>query len=386
MTSFFANAVGTRIVLRSAGLSMLWFGLLLMGVAGLPGAGEPGNDGLVVEVAEGVFQVRLEVQDPATGAWRIEAIAYLDGKGGTVKFRIPEETPAHRIRVMTSQQPPAHDALRYTAHDFEARPSGDLVYLDDSEEWRLAPGVPDGATDAAESHAEAGIVQSDIWKLDGHRLYFFNHYRGLQVIDLQDPEEPRQVGWLPMEAVGEELYLLNADHVVLLVGGGWDADAEVVVARVSEEVPVVVGRVAVRGRIRESRMLGSRLFLVTQSHDAVTERGYTRFVERFQIHAVALEDPEDPRVITTREQEGSVMSVGADQNHLLIAHRSPIVAGSYPSQNRVSVYQLNHGSETPFTWRASVGVSGTVADKFKMQVLDGVLTVISHEWNWWSQR
>ena len=34
------------------------------------------------------------------------------------------------------------------------------------------------------------VTESDIWEISGDTLYFFNQYRGLQVIDVSEPDAP----------------------------------------------------------------------------------------------------------------------------------------------------------------------------------------------------
>ena len=83
------------------------------------------------------------------------------------------------------------------------------------------------------------VEESDIWKWRGPTLYYFNSLRGLQVFDLSDFEHPRRVGGLRMPAVGEDMYLIGAEHVALLANRydyGWNGSStptrsEVVIVR-----------------------------------------------------------------------------------------------------------------------------------------------------------
>ena len=60
------------------------------------------------------------------------------------------------------------------------------------------------------------MSESDIWKIDGDRLYFFNSVRGLQVFDISQPDQPSCSETLRVPGAGEEMYLLDSSHVVLL--------------------------------------------------------------------------------------------------------------------------------------------------------------------------
>ena len=67
------------------------------------------------------------------------------------------------------------------------------------------------------------VVESDIWQIRGSTLYFFNQYRGLQIIDVTQPDAPNILGMLPLSGLGEQMYLLGDSYVVLLVTSdcGW---------------------------------------------------------------------------------------------------------------------------------------------------------------------
>ena len=62
------------------------------------------------------------------------------------------------------------------------------------------------------------VVESDIWQWRGRTLYFFNQRRGLQVIDATDPANPRKAATLRMPASGDQMYVLDDEHVLLLTG------------------------------------------------------------------------------------------------------------------------------------------------------------------------
>lgn len=69
-----------------------------------------------------------------------------------------------------------------------------------------------GATDTSGGRA---VVESDIWKVQGDTLYFFNQYRGLQVIDIANPEAPQLRGALSLPATGEQMYLIEPYAILL---------------------------------------------------------------------------------------------------------------------------------------------------------------------------
>ena len=113
------------------------------------------------------------------------------------------------------------------------------------------------------------VVESDIWSFHKNKLYFFNNLRGLQVIDLTDKANPVIKGMLPMPASGEQMYMLGDDHVILLARDGcnwWgnSAESQAIIVNVSNDTPTIVGSVPVKGYIRESRLVGTALYIASQ--------------------------------------------------------------------------------------------------------------------------
>lgn len=72
------------------------------------------------------------------------------------------------------------------------------------------------ATNSGSTTTPRAVTESDIWKIRGNTLYFFNQLRGLQIIDITNPDAPARVATLPLPAVGEEMYILDDTHVLLL--------------------------------------------------------------------------------------------------------------------------------------------------------------------------
>src|SRR5690606_23719640 len=122
--------------------------------------------------------------------------------------------------------------------------------------------------------AEGGdrtVVESDIWKLDGDTLYFFNQYRGLQIIDVSAPDAPAVTGAYDLAAAGEQMYLIDSQKVVLLARDtcswyGDSSESRVVLLDAASGEPELVAQLPVKGYIVESRLVGSALYVVANSY------------------------------------------------------------------------------------------------------------------------
>ena len=110
-----------------------------------------------------------------------------------------------------------------------------------SRPWRRANALTPtaGASTLTSSSSQNTVTESDIWQINGNRLYFFNQYRGLQVIDITSPDAPVLVGQLDLAAAGEQMYVLDASHVVLLAEDCAGGNTNLEVVNVSGNQPVI---------------------------------------------------------------------------------------------------------------------------------------------------
>jgi len=215
--------------------------------------------------------------------------------------------------------------------------------------------------------------EADIWKIAGHTAYFFNQYRGLQVIDLTQPEDPRLVGSLRLPAAGQDLYLLptaEAYQDVLLVETLTGVDGlpatKIQTLRVESGTVRPLQSVDIQGRPVDSRLVGRRLFVCVD--DA---RGGVDLCE-WNI-------PADGEAALQSGMQvylpGSFNTLAAGVDWLAVAMTPPGAWG----RSAVSVFRLSETGLTSLT-AASVEVEGLLNDAYKIQWREGVLTTIAQQW------
>ena len=392
-----------------------------------------------VRVPAGFERVTLQVRTPpkrgrvvashaAPGEWKTVGLRYPRQAVATLEFRLDRLTPRRLLRVFGTQA----DAL-----------SGDLLtgitsFFPEPETPPILPGqikLPAGA--GVEAEAASGnsadftvsvrsngssadgvaeiraVAEADIWKVDGDRLYFFNERRGLQVFDLQKPDSPALLGTLRMPAKGEDMYLLDAAHVVLLKktwnwewSGGLvmsgapargtvfalsassaeigaaqltvapqqsaNGRREIVIADVADGKPRVVGRVEFEGTVRESRLVGKVLYLATDSYRPAIAGGQPQW--GLEVTSFDLHDPANPVRRASLHLGGWANAVTANDRTLLIAKW-----GARGSGTDIDVLDISD-PKGAMTRGGTVTVAGSVADKFKLREAGGVLTVVSQKW------
>ncbi len=340
-----------------------------------------------VAVPEGVRKVTLESRPRlGTGAWVPKAVQRTDGKAATLTFRIQLSQQTEMLRVRGDEAEALPASFYATG---KTNFNGQTSTSAPSTAGPVYSAGPEGNTDATrDSGAGRAVVESDIWKIDGTRLYFFNQYRGLQVVDLANPDAPVLLGELDLPAAGEQMYLLDERHVLLLAraGCGWTATdgSQAVVVDVSQAAPKIVAASTVQGSVMESRLVGTVLYVASQTYRKTVlppKPGGTETLEQWEwgtvVTSIDLANPEAPVERGTLWFAGYGNVVYATDQRLFVA--IPITDNWWRSRIQVIDISLPDGTMKPL---GAVQSAGRVADKFKMNWDDGVFTVISEVWDW----
>ena len=347
---------------------------------------------VTVQVPSGVRKVTLESRTRlGQGAWVPRAVHRLAGSGGEVTFRLQKSAALELLRVRGDAEEPLPLSF-YTGKQEFSGPASAVRSV--GGPWAsLGAGLEDAAAPGAAEGGGRAVVESDIWRLRGDTLYFFNQYRGLQVLDLRQPDAPLVQSTLPLAASGEQMYVVTdtagADFPVLLArnGCGWDAGDEsriIVIDPAGAGGPRIAATVPVPGTIVESRLVGDALYLATQTYRRTSlppRAGSDEPVEQWEygtaITAVDLSQPTAPQARGQLWFAGYGGVVHATDRFLFL-----VTSG--PSDWWQSTVQLVDISAADGAMKASGSVrpAGRVADKFKLNLSGDVLTVISEVARW----
>jgi hypothetical protein len=360
---------------------------------------ENGEIVVVVSVPVGLRKITLQsCQRVGLQAWQPRAVARLDGSGGEVTLRLPATAELELLRVRADVSDPLPAAFYNGATTFEGTRSSS----------RLAGGPEVVALDAAppvggDSRAAASrtVVESDIWTRAGSTLYFFNQTRGLQIIDLSQPDAPVLRGSLSIPGAGEQMYLVDNAHVALLLrascGWGWGggdpngSGSEVVVANVAGATPTVVARLRVPGWIGESRLVGTALYVASSAYREVTlppPPGDTKPTVQWEwgtlVSAFDLSNPAQPIVRTSAWVPGYTAALAATDRFLFVAtseSRSGIANGQ-PWWYAVSTVHIVDISAPDGTLRrrSKLETFGSVKSKFNLHLEGDVLCAVTERW------
>ena len=231
------------------------------------------------------------------------------------------------------------------------------------------------------------ITEADIWKTDGTTVYFFNQLRGLQVIDLSNPSDPKLTASLRMPATGQDLYILpgenSGEKLAVLLAQNYDSGArtDVVVVKIAEGSAQEVSRTALNGSLSDSRMLGNRLYTVTTDWSAYynaagNNSGLVAGVEGNTKLSQSLILPdgsqESGEAHTLPLFAGSAL-IAAGNDWLAVSTNQWDAGGGY---SQINLFSLDDSGASPLT-NAPIKTSGWVYDKFKISYQNQCLSAVS---------
>ncbi|MBK8000858.1 MAG: beta-propeller domain-containing protein [Verrucomicrobia bacterium] len=334
---------------------------------------EPTNVVVTVQVPAGAKRVTLESRERlGSGAWEPRAVSQVPEAGGAMTFRLTRSAAIEMLRVRVDDTESLPAAFFTGVDEFDGAPSsgpgGGGFYTD----VLTVPGTNPRDSESAGRE----VVESDIWKIRGQTLYFFNQLRGLQVIDLANVDAPRVRGTLSLPGVGEDMYLLGDRHVVLLARANcYSGSSEVIVVHDAPGGPSIVSTLPVTGTIVESRLVGTALYVASQTYRHVIGNTNGAWEWGTQLSSFDLADPAQPVARDTLWFPGYGNAVTATDRLLFTATQDP--ANWW--QSIVHSVDITN-PDGSMRRHETLKTAGRLPDKFKLRWQDGVLTTISEDW------
>jgi alpha-tubulin suppressor-like RCC1 family protein len=323
--------------------------------------------------------------------WQPKAVARVEGAGGELSIGL-SQAPGLEVFRLRADPKDALPGFFYEGRSaFDGQPSGQAGTVLD------ARGAPDGSmvllggnapANGVDASAPRAVVESDIWKISGDTLYFFNQYRGLQVIDIRQPDVPVVLGQLPLSAAGEQMYLLDESHLVLLARDGcdWSSGGEslVMVVEVKNGQPALSATLAVPGTIAESRLVGSALYVASRLYRAVTnspDGSAPTWEWGTQVTSFDLSTPGQPAKRSSEWISSSYNSAIAATDRFLFLADNQLDYNASPYVWRPVIHLIDISSpDGTMKLLSKLTPAGQVKDKFKLNLNGDVLTVVSEKW------
>jgi len=326
---------------------------------------------ITVQIPAGSNQVVLQSHPPGSaGAWKPCAVRRVTGAARSLEFRIVKSKQKESYRAVIEPIPlPARFYEGRSSFPATKGKSGNLALMSGTLAAPVANTLGTGPTPASDI-----AVESDIWSIDNNRLYFFNQFRGLQVFDVSNPDSATLLGTLNMPGSGEQMYVLDSSHVILLLQDCTNFDQSLLaLVDVSTGVPALMTNVPVSGYVDDSRLVGTTLYLA----DTTFTFANGEYVFGTQIASVDFSNPTAPTAAATLVLPGWFTAMAASGNFLLAVSAD---ATNYLQSDIACIdVSAGHGA---MTLRSTVQTAGQIEDQFSLHLSNGVLAAVSTSWSY----
>ena len=253
----------------------------------------------------------------------------------------------------------------------------------------VAAGTDEGGGDGGAVEAPREVVEPDVIRRDGNLLYVLNQYRGLTIVDLDTETLLSQV---PTLGYPRDLYL-DGGRAYVLVGYAHNIFVENGVVRTNlasrifvldVSVPAAANVIAtfdLAGDFVDSRLVGDVIYAVSAEfewyYDGVGGGGVPVDTLTKQqssdswVTSVNIADPDAIAVVDTLSFSGYGDVIQATSSALF-------ASASDWSTGRATITYIDISDPAgAISVRGSITVEGLIADRFKMDVWNGVLRVVS---------
>jgi len=256
--------------------------------------------------------------------------------------------------------------------------------------WRYnplagAPGETTNVDDTGTSATPREVVEPDVIRRVGNMLYVLNQYRGLAIVDLDQEKILAQV---PTYGYPRDLYVVgNRAYVLVASASKYETEGPTVSFTVASRLYVVdlanpgktdLPEFDLNGDLVDSRLVGDVLYAVCAEYQyyydgvAVAKAA----TSSSWVTSINVADPAGIHQVDEVSFEGLGSVIQATNSAIFVA------APSWETNQTAITYVDINDPAGDINVAGSITVKGYVADKFKMDAYEGVLRVISNDWNW----
>ncbi len=342
---------------------------------------------VTVRVPEGYGRVTLERLSGKVRGWTAFATQSWSGAAGDVVFKIKTPVSRRLLRVRGTRAEPLPESFLLGRSDFLApkgfTPSDVSLPYAYTTFATASDNALSLASGAAVGDSSRAVVEGDIWKHAGDRLYFFNQYRGLQVLDVSDPAQPAMLGQLRMPVSGKEMYVFGEHVALILPRWQWWNDSapgsELSICSVADGKPVEIARLPIEGTPIESRMVGTALYVA--ANRTILEANIYRNIT--VVTGFDLSNPANPvqrNVIEIKPSEyyAWASAVWSDNRYFVVANQT--YSGNQ-SSTHLSLIDVSNPDGTVVR-RGTAFIKGYVQKKFNIHANGDVLSAVSDYSSW----
>ena len=281
----------------------------------------------------------------------------------------------------------------------------------------------DATNDSSSSQSIArAIEEADIVKIVGDKLFALNQYKGLLIIDVQDPDHPALLGQLDLRGRGVEMYvgetqayvLLSADSYYYYEGGHGFAGRDVAVASNSTSVvmpdgpampqpdfegsrlaivdltdptkPTVKGKINLVGFAAESRRVGDVIYVIGSGYAPYFAYGAEDDDSSGQgfVASVNVADPENIIPVERKALTGSALSMHTSDSAIFAASQSYNFDNG-ETLTKVQIIDISDPAGS-IQVRGSFTVPGHIRNRFYMDAFGDVFRIATESWGFGFQQ
>ncbi len=240
--------------------------------------------------------------------------------------------------------------------------------------------------DAGEGEGGGGrtVVEPDVIRREGNLLYVLNQFRGLSIVDLDTDTLLVQV---PTLGIPKDLYFAEGVAYVL-VGGSQQVQAEgnslsvslsshMYAVDVSDPATArIQGALALTGDLVDSRLVGSIFYAVTVDYGYSYDADFTpRTTEPGMIvTSIDVSNPASLEAVDRVDVAGTGYLIHVNSEAVFV------VTNDWGSTRTVITYLDITDADGAIVERGQMAVRGYVGDRFKLDAWNGVLRVVSSDW------
>ncbi len=165
--------------------------------------------------------------------------------------------------------------------DFQSRPANAANTSQNGLSFGVANAAPAAASTASTTSTTPTrtVEETDLYRLEGDRLYYLNSYRGLMVFDVSNVDAPQLLGRSPI--YGDPIEMVVRNGVASVVVSDWYGTMDngtpfhgSIVRGIDATDPTqmkILGEAVLGGWVRDTRVVGDVLYAVTEQdpYDAV---------------------------------------------------------------------------------------------------------------------
>jgi hypothetical protein len=264
----------------------------------------------------------------------------------------------------------------------------------------MSPSTAPGQTPSNPGSAQREIVEADIVQAHGDVLYVLNRFRGLVLIDMTQPDQPSVIGRVPFQAQPVDMYVRDGKAYIVMsdyfVYWQFDSDADpqgfhgsqlLVVDVADPHQPKEVSGFKVQGEITDTRIVGDVLYAVSKRNPEYWRYDTQDWKDTTWVLSIDVANPSDVKKVDEKEFPGAANIIQVYESAISIAALDPnyyLVDEDNAQQTLVTFIDISDAKG-----KINVGgktyVPGMVQDKFKMDLSDGVLRIVSNNWYWQPQ-